>query len=121
MTLSPEDLDRIATFPTIDITTIGRASGEPRRIEIWWFRVDGRFIISGTPGKRDWLANVKANPSLIVHVDGIDLPARAEITTDKLLRRQFFTRPETRWYSTQIQLDQLIDTAPMIEVVFEIN
>ena len=39
---------------TIDITTQGRNSGEPRRIEIWFYRYDGRIFLSGSPGTRDW-------------------------------------------------------------------
>ena len=70
MAITPEDLDRLATIRTIDLTTFGRKSGVPRRIEIWWFHVGGRFIITGTPGRRDWLANVKANPTVVIHVDG---------------------------------------------------
>ena len=34
---------------TIDITTTGRRSGEPRRIEIVFHNVDGRIYISGVP------------------------------------------------------------------------
>ncbi|MDQ2999008.1 MAG: nitroreductase/quinone reductase family protein [Chloroflexota bacterium] len=47
---------------TIDITTIGRTSGEPRRIEIWFHNVDGHIYITGTPGRRSWYANLRANP-----------------------------------------------------------
>ncbi|MDX6421814.1 MAG: hypothetical protein QOG28_6434, partial [Trebonia sp.] len=28
---------------TIDITSVGRRSGIPRRIEVWFHRVDGRW------------------------------------------------------------------------------
>ena len=35
--------------PLIDITTTGRRSGEPRRLEIVFHRIDGRFYISGSP------------------------------------------------------------------------
>ena len=45
----------------IDITTIGRRSGAPRRIEIWFHNIDGRIIITGKPGPRNWLANLIAN------------------------------------------------------------
>ena len=38
---------------TIDITTAGRNSGQPRRIEIWMYRYDGRIFLSGSPGTRD--------------------------------------------------------------------
>ena len=33
----------------IDITTTGRKSGRPRRIEIVFHNIDGRIYISGTP------------------------------------------------------------------------
>ena len=35
---------------TIDITTVGRRSGIPRRIEVWFHRVDGHWYITGVPG-----------------------------------------------------------------------
>ena len=60
--------DELADDPTVDITTIGRRPGEPRRIEIWMLDVDGRFFITGTPGRRDWLANLGADPALVVHL-----------------------------------------------------
>jgi hypothetical protein len=60
--------DELRDDPTVDITTTGRRSGQPRRIEIWMLDVDGRFFITGTPGRRDWLANVIAYPDLVVHL-----------------------------------------------------
>jgi deazaflavin-dependent oxidoreductase (nitroreductase family) len=97
MTLTPADIDRIAAIRTVDITTIGRSSGRPRRIEIWWFRFDERFIITGTPGRRDWLANLKANPTLTVNVDGRDLAATATEVIDEDFRRRFFAGPSATW------------------------
>jgi deazaflavin-dependent oxidoreductase (nitroreductase family) len=101
---------------TIDITTYGRKTGLPRRIEIWWFHVQDRFVITGTPGRRDWLANLRSDPRLIIHVAGHDIHARAEEIADEELRRQVLTHRHTRWYSTQAELDRLVDAAPMIEV-----
>jgi deazaflavin-dependent oxidoreductase (nitroreductase family) len=116
MAVTPADLDRYASIRTIDLTTYGRKSGQPRRIEIWWFRVNGRFIITGTPGRRDWLANVRANPSVIVHVDGRDLETTVSVIDDRDQRREVFSERTTRWYSTQAELDRLLEEAPMIEV-----
>jgi deazaflavin-dependent oxidoreductase (nitroreductase family) len=53
---------------TIDITTVGRRSGIPRRIEVWFHRVDGRWYITGVPGPRSWYANVRAHPQFTVHL-----------------------------------------------------
>ena len=51
--MSRFEVDHLASHRTIDLTTFGRRSGLPRRIEIWWFQVDDRFVITGTPGRRD--------------------------------------------------------------------
>ena len=103
---------------TIDLTTYGRRSGLPRKIEIWWFRVDGRFIITGTPGRRDWLANVKSDPRVIVHVDSQDINATASVVADADFRRSIFVQRNTSWYRSQDEFDVLVRTAPVIELHF---
>jgi deazaflavin-dependent oxidoreductase (nitroreductase family) len=108
--------DDLARYRTIELTTTGRRSGRPTRIEIWWFEVDGRFIITGTPGRRDWLANIKANPDVIIHSPLGDHPARATTVDDPAFRRRVFTDPEIGWYRTQVELDRLVAQAPMIEL-----
>jgi deazaflavin-dependent oxidoreductase (nitroreductase family) len=116
----PIDTAALANHRTIDLTTIGRRSGLPRRIEIWWFRVDDRYFITGTPGARDWYANVLADQRVVIHVAGMDLPARATPVRDPALRALVFDDPQTRWYSTQSQRRRLIDEAPMVEVEFDL-
>ena len=112
------DLEALASHQTIQITTTGRRTGKPRRVEIWWFHVDGRFIITGTPGRRDWLANLYADPKLTVHVRGSEIAATASPVRDATFRRRVFTRPQTQWYSSQAELDHLVATAPMVEIHF---
>ena len=118
MTFTETELDTLGNTLTIDLTTIGRKTGVPRRIEIWWFRVDGRFIITGTPGRRDWLANVRTNPSVTIHVNGLDIPATVTEIDDAELRRSILTSRLTSWFSTQAQLEALVERAPMIELHF---
>jgi deazaflavin-dependent oxidoreductase (nitroreductase family) len=112
----------LADDPTVDITTIGRRTGAPRRIEIWVVDVDGRFFITGTEGRRDWLANLKENPSLIVHLErhaDVDLPARATLVEDVVTRRHVLEHANAAWYLGQQSLDALVDAAPMVELHFE--
>jgi len=112
----------LADDPTIDITTTGRRSGLPRRIEIWMLDVDGRFYITGTPGRRDWLANLTADPHLVVHLKRhahVDLAARATPVDDPATRRAVLEHLSATWYRTQEPLDVLVETAPMVEVVIE--
>lgn len=112
-------VDRLAAIRTIEITTVGHRSGRPVRIEIWWFHFESRFIITGTPGPRDWMANLRADPRMIVHALGQSLPASVQPVTDRAFRRRFFTHPnaEVGWYLAQSQLDRLVDAAPMVEVL----
>ena len=56
---------------------------------------------------------------MTVHALGQDLAADARLLTDRVFRRRFFTQPnaEVGWYLSQSSLDELVDTAPMIEVL----
>ncbi len=46
--MSDQTAAALAQDRIIDITTIGRKTGAPRRIEIWFHRVDGRYYITGS-------------------------------------------------------------------------
>ncbi len=66
--VTPSIEQALAHDRVIDITTIGRKTGEARRIEIWFHRIDGRIYITGTPGARSWYANLVANPEFTFHL-----------------------------------------------------
>src|SRR5687768_11149631 len=85
----------LANERTIDITTTGRSSGLPRRIETWFYRVDDQIYLTGSPGRRDWYANLLANPDFTFHLKqnvAVDLPARAVQITAPAERRAIFAR-----------------------------
>jgi hypothetical protein len=70
---------------TVDITTIGAKSHQPRRIEIWFHTVDGVVYLTGLPGTRGWYANLVAEPRFTFHLKhGVqaDLAAVATPVTD---------------------------------------
>jgi deazaflavin-dependent oxidoreductase (nitroreductase family) len=107
----------------IDITTTGRRTGEPRRIEIVFHRIDGRMWISGMPSprRRAWIANLAEDPRLTVHLKGplavADLPATARIVDDPTERRQILDRVAQAWKRTD--LDVMVATSPLIEVTID--
>lgn len=107
---------RLARTRTVDLVTIGRKSGQQQRVEIWWFHFEDRFIITGTPGRRDWYANILANPRVVIETRHGDFPATAATVSDGAFRGRFFTDRASRWYSTQAELDALVETAPMVEL-----
>ena len=112
----------LATNPTVDITTTGRNSGEPRRLEIWMLAIDDRFFITGTPGPRGWLANIKNDPRVVVHMKHgmqADLVAWAHVVDDDETRRRVLSDESADWYRTQQPLDVLVASSPMIELRFD--
>ncbi len=106
----------------VDITTTGRRSGIPKRMEIWFHNINGQIIITGTPGPRGFLANLIANPNFTFHLKGevrADLPATARIITDPDERRAIMSAPETAWYREQVGgVEPLVEGSPMLEVMF---
>ena len=106
---------------TIDITTTGRNSGQPRRIEVWRYLYDGRIFLSGSPGTRDWYANLLAKPEFTFHLKGsvqADLPAIAHPVTDEAERRKVMPSILDDLGRGSGDLEELIARSPLVEVEF---
>jgi deazaflavin-dependent oxidoreductase (nitroreductase family) len=116
---------------TIDITTTGRRSGQPRRIEIAFYRLGDDIYLSGIPAPktRDWLANLAAQPQFTFHLKhGVvaDLPATATVIVDPAERRRIlavfveeFNRrqgPDSQW--PEAVLDEWVEHSPLAKVTF---
>ena len=74
----------------VDITTTGRRTGRPHRIEIWAHYLDGQVLMTHSPGRRSWVANLLTNPEFTFHLKQdvkADLRATAEPVTDEAERR----------------------------------
>jgi deazaflavin-dependent oxidoreductase (nitroreductase family) len=105
----------------VDITTIGRRTGEARRLEITFHNVDGRIYISGVPSprRRSWLANLDANPSFTFHLKGgvrADLPATARIIDELAERREVLPHIARAWRRDDVEA--MVSYSPLIEVAF---
>ncbi len=103
---------------TIDITTRGRKTGLPRRIEIWFHNLNGRLYITGAPGRRGWYANIKTHPQFTFHLKHTaqaDISASARPITDTGERRRVMERILRRLESLESLQERLRDS-PLIEV-----
>ena len=110
------------------ITTKGRKSGEPRRIPIHFHHFDGEYFISGRPGfKRDWLANLRANPTFTLHLErGVtaNVSAIAEAITEQAARRSILYRILTESWGfeperARAELVRWVEGAPLVR--FEVR
>jgi deazaflavin-dependent oxidoreductase (nitroreductase family) len=106
---------------TIDITTIGRRSGQPRRIEIVIHSFDHRLYISGMPSPRTraWLHNLRADPRLTIHLKQLltaDLAATAREITDPVERNQVLTKVAKVW---RREVEPMERFSPLVEVTID--
>lgn len=108
---------------TIDITTTGRRSGLPRRIELVFHNFGGRIYISGSPRQgrtRAWIHNLSADPRLTFHLKGpvvADLPATARVITDDAERRAVLAQVVKVWQNLDVETMNL--HSPLIEVTID--
>jgi len=104
----------------IDITTTGRKTGRPCRKEIWFHNVDGQLYITGSPGRRDWYANLLANPEFTFHLKRsarADLPARAMPIRDQARRREIFQKIQQRLQRrVGMNLEEWVERSPLVLV-----
>ena len=106
---------------TIEITTTGRRTGMPRRIEIALHSFGGRLYLSGMPSPRTraWLHNLRADPQMTVHLKQLiaaDLPAMAREITDEVERREVLAKVARVW---RREMEPMVRFSPLVEVTIE--
>ena len=113
------DVDAIPATGTCDVSTVGRRSGRTRRVEIWYVVVDGRLVLTGTPGTRHWLANLRAHPRAVVHLrePSGDHPVTAQEVTEPAARRRIAEQAWRLqpWYAEQpYGIEDWVARSPMV-------
>jgi len=105
----------------VDITTTGRKSGRPRRIEIWIHNLDGRLYLTGLPGRRSWYANLLARQQFTLHLKQsvhADLAARAAPVLDRIRRQEILSVILRRLGKPRV-LDEWVERSPLVEVTLD--
>ncbi len=105
----------------IDLTTTGRRTGNPRRIEIFMHNLGGRLVISGTPvaGRtRAWIHNVGAEPRVTIHLKSrglsADVEGTARVIDDPAERRELLDGVARNWKRTDVET--MVADSPLIVV-----
>ncbi len=117
---------------TIDITTTGRRSRQPRRIETVFYRFDDDIFLSGIPAPRPraWLLNLADEPHFVFHLKHrvvADLLAVATVIDDRADRRRILSQfvedfnrrqgPGSPWPTAV--LEEWVEGSPLVKVDFD--
>jgi len=66
--------------PFCYLTTVGRTTGRPHRIEIWFVERDGHlYLLSGGGDRSDWVRNLRAEPAVRLTLVGREVGATARV------------------------------------------
>jgi deazaflavin-dependent oxidoreductase (nitroreductase family) len=79
------ELDSLATEDFCYLTTVGRVTGRPHEIEIWFSLIPGKgtlYMLAGNPGS-DWVKNARNAPNLTVRIAGETYKGRARVIEDQ--------------------------------------
>jgi len=69
--------------PFADLTTIGRTSGLPRTVEMWFAVRDGVvYLLAGGGQRAHWVRNIVADPTVRFRVGDRGLVGRGRVVTD---------------------------------------
>lgn len=69
--------------PYCYLTTRGRVTGRPHRIEIWFALAgDTIYLLSGGGGRSDWVKNLRRTPEVTVELGGRAFSGHARVVED---------------------------------------
>ena len=65
------------------LTTTGRHTGRPHRIEIWFALADGTaYLLSGGGDRSDWVRNLMISPDVVLQIGEEKRSTKARVVTD---------------------------------------
>ena len=103
MSPAPKDVSLPTDSSLIYLTTVGRRTGLPRTVELWFAYQDGKIYLLGHPNS-DWVRNVAEDSRVTVEVDGTKLKGTARVADEKrefvyeLFRKKYGASEVDYWY-----------------------
>jgi deazaflavin-dependent oxidoreductase (nitroreductase family) len=77
------DLSHLESESFCYLTTVGRVSGAPHEIEIWFALRDTTIcMLSGGGERSDWVKNILVNPDVSVRIRDTRFEGRARVVRD---------------------------------------
>ena len=75
--------DDLASLDFCYLTTTGRITGNPHRIEIWFAMADETvFLMAGDRDRSDWVRNVMISPDVVLEIGDRKRSTRARVVDE---------------------------------------
>ena len=91
---------------TLELTTIGRKSGQARTVTIWYVYGDRLYVQSGQDGKTDWYQNLLKTAAVIVKIGERTMQGQATPVEDpaeaahvhELFKQKYLSARVMSWF-----------------------
>jgi deazaflavin-dependent oxidoreductase (nitroreductase family) len=75
--------DDLASLDFCYLTSTGRITGDPHRIEIWFVMADEKvFLMAGDRDRSDWVRNLTISPDVVLEIGDRKRSTRARVVDD---------------------------------------
>jgi len=93
---------RLDRHSVIHLTTVGRVTGRPHTIEIWFANRESTiYMLSGGADRSDWVRNLIRMPDVKVRVGSLEYPGLGCVVVDpeedRVAREAVFAKYSTRY------------------------
>lgn len=111
-------LEEIASESVVEITTIGRKSGEPRTTTIWFvYEKNHLYIQSGQGGKTSWYRNLKKNRHIDMKIGDLTFTGQAHFINDQketeriheLFRSKYLRARLASWTGSEVGHGKVVE------------
>jgi len=103
MSVEGSTLQVLARAPLVFLTTIGRTTGQPRTVELWFTYYQGLLYLLGH-AEAHWVRNLNANPRVTVEIDDTSFPGTAAFDDEnramahRLFEAKYGVQQIAYWY-----------------------
>jgi deazaflavin-dependent oxidoreductase (nitroreductase family) len=80
--VQPEVLETLLKEKLAHLTTVGRKTGKPHRVELWFALGAGRIFLSHEGDYTDWMRNITKNRRVRIQIGTLNVEADATILNE---------------------------------------
>lgn len=116
--MQPEILDTLRKEKFAHLTTDGRKTGKPHRVELWFSLGAGKIFLSHEGDHTDWMRNITKNKRVHIQIGRLDVEAEAMILKEGVSNELGKTSLYEKYYgpAPKATIDDWFELSTIIEL-----